>query len=55
VIPNIVTKRMSPTASLNIHSPDITVTNLGGILDFVMIVLTAIGSVGEIRAPKTKQ
>ncbi len=54
VIPNVVTKRISPTASLNIDSPDIMVANFGGIFDFVIIAPTAIGVSRGNKCTKNK-
>ena len=54
-MPSRVTKRISPTASLNIDSPEIIVFNFEGIFDFFRMAPTAMGSVGEITAPNTKQ
>ena len=45
----------TPTPSLNKLSPTIVVSIFLGTLALVKIPKTAIGSVGEINAPKSKQ
>ena len=51
MVKNITT----PTPSLNNDSPTILVSNFLGTPAFFKIPKTAIGSVGEINAPKSKQ
>ena len=50
-----VRKTTTPTPSLKRDSPTIFVSNFLGAPAFFKIPKTAIGSVGEINAPKSKQ
>ncbi|MNX92899.1 hypothetical protein D3C86_1250570 [compost metagenome] len=51
----ITAKITTATPSLNSDSPAIFVSNDLGTLAFFRMLNTAIGSVGEIRAPNSKQ
>ena len=51
----MLTKITTATPSLNKLSPLILVSKLLGIFDFFKIPNTAIGSVGDIKAPNNKQ
>ena len=50
-----VTKITKPTPSLKSDSPSTCIDNRFGARKFLIIANTAIGSVGEIKAPKTTQ
>ena len=54
-ISNKVTKITKPTPSLNSDSPSIWVEIRCGALSFLTMANTAIGSVGEIKAPNKQQ
>ena len=51
----MVRKITTPTPSLNNDSPTILISRFFGAPTFFMIPRTAMGSVGEIKAPKSKQ
>jgi hypothetical protein len=55
IVPSSRENTTAPTPSLNSDSPEITSSRFFGVFADLRMPMTAIGSVGEISAPKMRQ